>query len=134
MRCLVLLTTILAFGAAPALANPCGFDEAGKLVVVGYDTGATAVPADQKEKLAEFADVAKHRFEICIFAQVDKQGTEAANKRVADARANAVRDFLMARGVKSDTVKIAKQDKGFTLFGLLKDNQDDDRRVTVTHN
>lgn len=115
------------------MANPCGFDEAGKVLVTGYKTGATAVPANQKDKLAKFADTAKHRFGICIFAQVDKQGSEEANQRVATARADAVREFLTARGVQPDTIKIAKQDKAFTLFGLLKDDQDDDRRVLVTH-
>lgn len=134
MRRFAILTVILALGATSALANPCGFDEAGKVVVVGYATGATAVPADQKEKLAEFAETAKHRFEICIFAQVDKQGSKAANERVAEGRAKAVRDFLKTKGVKADTIKIATQDKAFTLFGLLKDDQDDDRRVMVTHN
>lgn len=134
MRYLAVFTTILALGATPALANPCGYDEAGKIVVVGYATGATAIPADQKEKLGDFAETAKHRFEICIFAQVDKQGSEAANDKIAEGRAKAVRDFLTSKGVKADTIKIATQDKAFTLFGLLKDDQDDDRRVLVTHN
>jgi hypothetical protein len=135
MRRLTLpLAAALILAAAPALANPCGFDERGRMVVVGYAVGATAVPGDQKPRLAEFAETAKFRDEVCIFAQVDKQGSDAANVRVADGRADGVRKYLISKGVRADAIKIGKQEKGFTLFGLLKEDQDDDRRVYVTHN
>lgn len=123
----------MALISLPALADPCGFDQRRQLVVVGYGVGATAVPKDQRTALTEFAETAKHRFGICIFAQVDSQGSDEANKRIAAARAENVRKFLVARGVRADAIKIAKQEKGFTLFGLLPKDQDDDRRVVVTH-
>jgi outer membrane protein OmpA-like peptidoglycan-associated protein len=129
----IFLAALLALAAAPALANPCGFDERGRMVVVGYAVGATAVPADQKPKLAEFAETAKFRNGICVFAQVDAQGSKEANIRVADGRAEAVRTFLVSKGVRPDAIRIGTQEKGFTLFGLLKEDQDDDRRVYVTH-
>ena len=134
MKRLAIFSAILALAATPALANPCGFKERGRIVVTGYAVGQTKVPDGEKAKLAEFADTAKHRFEICVFAQVDKQGSEEANQRVADGRAKAVSDFLKSKGVRADTIKIAKQEEAFTFFGLLKDDQDDDRRVMVTHN
>lgn len=130
----MLLAGALSLVAAPAFAGPCGFDENGRMVVVGYGVGATAVPGDQKDRLAQFAETAKFRDGICVFAQVDKQGSEEANKRVAKARAEAVRKFLMSKGVPGDAIKIAKQEKAFTLFGLLSSDQGDDRRVMVTHN
>ena len=130
---IVLLAGVLSLVAAPAFANPCGFGEQRRMVVVGYAVGATAVPGDQKENLAEFATTARFQDGVCVFAQVDAQGSEAANKRVAKARAEAVRKFLMSKGVPSDAIKIGKQEKGFTLFGLLSSDQDDDRRVMVTH-
>lgn len=120
--------------AAPALANPCGFEERGRMVVRGYGTGVTAIPADQKSTLDEFAATAKFRDNICVFAQVDGQGSEEANKRVARQRAETVRKYLVAKGVKPDAIRIGKQEKAFTLFGLLKKDQPDDRRVYVTHN
>jgi len=128
------LAAVLTLAAVPALANPCGFEERGRMVVVGYAVGATAVPDDQKAKLAEFSETAKFRDGVCIFAQVDKQGSEEANIRVADGRADGVRKFLISQGVPTDAIKIGKQEKGFTVFGLLKSDQDDDRRVVVTHN
>ncbi len=87
----VLVAALLSLAVTPALANPCGFEEQGRMVVVGYGVGVTAVPADQRARLANFAATAKFRDGICVFAQVDKQGSEAANIRVANGRAGAVR-------------------------------------------
>jgi outer membrane protein OmpA-like peptidoglycan-associated protein len=134
MRTTLLATTMALLMITPALAGPCGFEENGRLVIKGYAIGATAVPKEQKARLTEFAETAKHRDGICIFAQVDATGSEEANKKVAQARADKVRRFLASLGVSEDAMKIEKQDKAFTLFGLMPDNQDDDRRVVVTHN
>ncbi len=65
---------------------------------------------------------------------MDKQGSEAANRRVADGRAESVRQFLIGKGVPGESIRIGTQAKAFTFFGLLPSNQDDDRRVYVTHN
>ncbi len=130
---LFLAAALVMVVATPALANPCGFEERGRMVVTGYAVGATAVPADQKEKLAKFAATAKARDGVCIFAQVDAQGSEEANKKVAKKRAGAVQKFLLSKGVPVEAIKVAEQDKAFTLFGLLKSDQGKDRRVLVTH-
>lgn len=116
-----------------ALANPCGFEERGRMVIKGYPVGETSIPADQRERLSEFAETAKFRFQICVFAQVDKQGSDAANRRVVDGRAANVRRFLIDRGVRPDAITIATQEEAATFFGLLPSDQDDDRRVMVTH-
>ena len=104
------------------------------MVVTGYDVGQTAVPAEEKPRLAKFAETARFRDGICIFAQVDDQGSESANRRVADGRAENVRRFLLSKGVPEQAIRVSRQEKAFTLFGLLPSNQDDDRRVYVTHN
>ena len=130
----LILAALLAGVSGGAMANPCGFEERGRMVVTGYGVGQTAIPGDQKPKLAEFAKTAKFRDGICIFAQVDAQGSEAANKRVADGRAENVRRFLISSGVPAGAMRIGRQDKAFTLFGILPADQDDDRRVYVTHN
>ena len=133
MKTILIAAFAIAVLSTSAFANPCAFKETARLVVKGYDVGATAVPEDQEERLAKFAETAKHRFEICIFAQVDKQGSDEANRKVAQGRADAVREFLIAHGVPADSMKIAKQEEAFTFFGLLSDDQPDDRRVMVTH-
>jgi len=134
MKRTLVAATLIALAAFPALADPCGLDQRSQRVVVGYAVGATAVPNDQKAPLAEFAETAKHRSGVCVFAQVDGQGSDEANKRVASQRAENVRKFLISQGVPADVIKVAKQEKGFTLFGLLPKDQDDDRRVVVSHN
>lgn len=130
----VLAALLAALPAGAALANPCGFAERGRMVITGYAVGQTAIPDDQKQKLAEFAETAKFRDGVCVFAQVDKQGSKAANERVAEGRARNVRAFLMARGVPDDSIRTRMQTEAFTLFGLLPKDQEDDRRVYVTHN
>lgn len=132
LAALVALSAGAISGAATA--NPCGFDERGRMVVTGYGVGQTAVPGDQKTKLATFAETAKYRDSICVFAQVDEQGSKAANERVAQGRADGVRRFLMGQGVPGEAIRIGRQEKAFTLFGLLPSDQGDDRRVFVTHN
>lgn len=129
-----LAAALVLISAAPALANPCGFEERGRIVVTGYAVGQTAVPDPQKPRLAEFAETAKFRDGICVYAQVDKQGSDEANRRVADGRAEQVRRFLIGKGVPAKTIRIGAQVEAFTLFGLLPSDQDDDRRVYVTHN
>jgi len=130
----LILAGLFALAAGPVLANPCGFQEKGRVLVTGYAVGATAIPADQKERLDKFIETAKFRDGVCVFAQVDKQGSKEANARVATSRAETVRKYLISKGVPAASIKVAKQEEAFTLFGLLPSDQDDDRRVFVTHN
>ncbi|MEM6490015.1 MAG: OmpA family protein [Pseudomonadota bacterium] len=128
-----LTTVAMVLMANAALANPCGFKQRGKIVVEEYAIGETQVPAPERERLAAFAETAKFRSNICIFAQVDATGTDEANRRVAEARAQSVRRFLAERGVPDDRMAIEKEETSFTLFGLIDAEQGNDRRVTVTH-
>ena len=130
----LLIAGLFVAATSPALANPCGFSERGRLVVTGYDVGETAIPADQKAKLDEFAETAKFRDGVCVFAQVDEQGSKEANVRVATKRAETVRKYLISQGVPAEAIKMAEQEEAFTFFGLLSKDQKNDRRVFVTHN
>jgi outer membrane protein OmpA-like peptidoglycan-associated protein len=121
----ILLTT----GAA---ASPCDVAESG-LVMLEYETGVTALSADQKAKLDAFADVAKHRNSVCIRAQVDSQGSDDANRRVSAARGEAVRAYLASKGVRADAMEVRVQAEAVTLFGLLEADSQNDRRVTLTY-
>lgn len=132
MRKISLAAIMLAITALPVTAAECGAGGQGAVSFL-YDTGKTAVTRAHKERLAEFIDVAKHRTAVCIFAQVDAQGSEAANKRVAEARAQNMKRYLVSKGVKADRVLIAKESESFTLFGLLGDDQEGERKVTVSY-
>jgi len=133
MRYVLALAIAVSLIGTAALANPCGFEESGRVTIKGYAVGATAVPKDQQERLVKFAETAKFRDGVCIFAQVDKQGSKEANQKVAQARADKVRKFLLAKGVPAGAMKIAKQEDALTFFGLLSSDQPSDRRVVVTH-
>jgi len=135
MRYVCALTLALALpaalGLAPALAAECGGGGEGQ-VSVFYDTGETRLDAADKARLARFAETAKSKTLVCIFAQVDAQGSEAANKRVAKGRAETVRRYLISQGVPADRIRIARESQSFTLFGLLGEDQKNERKVTVS--
>ncbi|MEM9044806.1 MAG: OmpA family protein [Pseudomonadota bacterium] len=124
---------LVAFVAGTAAANPCGFSEAATITIKGYPINGVTVPKDQQERLARFAETAKERAEICVFAQVDKTGSEEANRKVSEARANGVVRFLRDKGVAKENIQVATQEAAFTFFGLLPEDQSDDRRVVVSH-
>ncbi len=123
---------LVAVMALPAAAAECGAGGSGA-VTVNYDTGQTKLTKEHRARLAEFAETAKYRDAVCVFAQVDAQGTAEANKRVANARADNVRRFLVDQGVPEDRILIATEEEGQTLFGLFGDDQKNERRVTVSY-
>ena len=127
-----ILATLAILVALPAAAAECGKGGEGA-VTINYATGKSALTKKHRALLTEFASVAKFRDWVCIFAQVDAQGSKAVNKRLATARANRVKKFLMSKGVKSSNILIAKESEGHTLFGLLGKDQKNDRRVTVSY-
>ncbi|MEM6906533.1 MAG: OmpA family protein [Pseudomonadota bacterium] len=127
-----LMAAALILAAGPVLAAACGAGGDG-MTVIEYETGVTALSAEDKARLATFAKTAKFRDAVCIFAQVDAQGSEAANIQVAEGRAKTVERYLVSQGVPEDRILIAKQEEAFTFFGLLPDNRSNDRRVTVTY-
>lgn len=134
IRMIFAATALLAAStlAMPAAAAECGAGGSGATTIF-YDTGHTKLTADHKARLAEFAEIAKHRDAVCVFAQVDAQGTPEANARVADARAKNVRRHLIKLGVPADRILIATETEGQTLFGLFEDDQKNERRVTVSY-
>lgn len=132
MRTFLLAASLAALTAAPALAAPCGAGGKG-VTTVHYDTGVTGLTGVAQTKLAEFSIQAKHADAVCIFAQVDAQGTEEANAKIAAGRAERVREFLVRQGVPEDRIQIAKEEEGITLWGLLSEDQQADRAVTVSY-
>ena len=78
----ILIAGLMSLLTAPAFANPCGFEEKGRMVVVGYAVRATAIPADQKAKLAEFAETAKFPswdLRLCTGRQARLGGGQSAS-------------------------------------------------------
>jgi peptidoglycan-associated lipoprotein len=71
------------------------------LYTIYFDFGSTVLNALAKENLAENAKVLKANPElnIVIEGHSDERGTSARNYDLADKRANAVKDYLIMRGV-----------------------------------
>lgn len=132
MRKIMLGLIMMAMTAIPAVAAECGAGGTGAVSML-YGTGKTGVTSAHKKQLADFIDIAKTKDAVCIFAQVDAQGSEAANKRVADARAKNMKSYLVSRGIKADRILIAKESESFTFFGLLEADQEGERKVTVSY-
>ena len=132
MRHLMLAMGLSLALALPAAAAECGAGGKGA-TSIHYDTGKTSLTADHKARLKKFAEQAKFSDAVCVFAQVDAQGSDAANKRVATKRAETVKQYLVKLGVRSDRILIAKEEESFTLFGLLDADSENDRRVTVSY-
>jgi outer membrane protein OmpA-like peptidoglycan-associated protein len=131
IRILAGIATAAAFAGAAA-ATPCDVARDG-LTILSYETGASALTDAQKAKLDQFADVGRHRDAVCIVAQVDKQGSAEANRKVANARGEAVRAYLESKGVRPVAMELKVQTEAITLFGLIGDDSAADRRVTVTY-
>ena len=132
MRQLGIAAVVWAALALPVAAAECGAGGKGA-TTINYDTGQTTLTAEHKARLAEFAETAKFRDAVCVFAQVDAQGTAEANKRVANARAANVKKYLIAQGVPADRILIAEETSSTTLFGLLSADRAGERRVTVSY-
>lgn len=130
--CVALGFAVLALPAA-ALADPCIEANRG-LTIIHYDIGSLATSAEDQARLEQFADVARYREQICIVGQADAQVADESAQPLAQARADTVAALLVRYGVPRDKIKVKVQQRGFTLWGALDDNQPNDRRVTVTHN
>jgi len=68
---------------------------------INFDTGDAAIAADSKELLGQLAEVADRckAFKIEIGGHTDTVGDPAMNKALSQSRANAVRAYLVDRGV-----------------------------------
>jgi outer membrane protein OmpA-like peptidoglycan-associated protein len=128
----VAAAAVIASFATAAVASPCDNAHSG-LLILEYKTGVSALTAEQKAKLDAFADIAKHSNAVCVRAQVDAQGTAEANRRVSQARGEAVRAYLASKGVRADALEVQVQAEAFRPLGLLGSEKQSERRVTLTY-
>lgn len=100
-----------------------------------FETGKSVVRPADKAELKKVALQSKQLFvtKICIIGAADKVGDAANNKKLAQARANAVAKELMAGGVQAKHLLIDASDEAFGSwsFGKKNEEQQQDRRVTI---
>ncbi len=130
------LAFALCFFLLPSLHAQEVFDSARVLfeTVVHFDFGKDEIRPDADSVLQGVAErcLGLEAFHLEITAHTDAVGTNAANFRLSERRAAAVRDFLQELGVQADTFLLA-------VFGEEKPVADNDsqagrqrnRRATV---
>jgi outer membrane protein OmpA-like peptidoglycan-associated protein len=95
---------------------------------VSFAPGSAKLTADSEAKLIKFADslrepgLARKRFEIAT--HTDASGSAEKNKVISQARAEAVKNFLVSHGVASTRLEA----KGYGAEGLALPNLPNDPR------
>lgn len=76
--------------------------------IVNFDTGKTAIHADDARKIAETAKLARDHYiqQVCVLGFADRQGNATANMRLSLARGKAVAARLQRDGVDPRTIRI----------------------------
>lgn len=104
MRLACIFLTALIVAPAPALACQ-------QLPSVYFWRGSAAVNEDGKAVLRDFAQQMTTRFDevqaIRIVGHSDRTGPRAARERIAQQRARAVRDILLAYGIPEPVMSVA---------------------------
>lgn len=88
------------------------------LLIVGYGIGEVDVPADQADKIKEFASASSGAgCSVMVSGLTTPGGSLQGNRRIGTARANIVKEHLTSAGVKKikTEVKSASKDRGVLL-------------------
>jgi outer membrane protein OmpA-like peptidoglycan-associated protein len=87
--------------------------------IVHFDTGKTAIHADDAKKIADLAKLAKDHYiqQICVSGFADKEGNAAANMKLSLARGQAVAKQLAQNGADPRTIMINPNGEPGGSFG-----------------
>ena len=110
----------------PALAQSvgkCGYTSIANQwpnpTIVHFDTGKTAIHADDAKKIADTAKLAKDHYiqQVCVTGFADKEGNAPANMKLSLARGQAVAKQLSQNGVDPRTIMINPNGEPGGSFG-----------------
>ncbi len=86
---------------AASKASPASCSSLAPLLVTGYGIGQVEVPADQTEKIKEFASAsASAGCSVIVTGLTTPGGSQQGNMRIGTARADIVKKHLASAGVK----------------------------------
>lgn len=118
--------------AAPVAAAPPAPKSADLEVYFGFNSdrilGASVRRADNLAVALKDPKLADGRF--TVIGHTDAVGTKEANQHLSQLRANAVRDYLIARGVPAE--RLRAEGRGFDeLKNKAEPEADENRRVEI---
>ena len=136
------LVAVLALVAGPAAAQSvgkCTYNSVAQQwpnpTIVHFDTGKTAIHADDAKKIANAAKLAKDHYiqQVCVRGFADKEGNAPANMKLSLARGKAVAAQLQKNGVDPRTIMIDPNGEpgGSIGGGSAKYANQADRRVEI---
>jgi OOP family OmpA-OmpF porin len=107
--------------------------EAGRLFTLHFQTGATTLtPESQAEVPALLEEVVRRgAVELEITGHTDQTGEDAANEALSLARAEAVRDLLVAQGLTATFVRVIGRGSRAPLVDAPGQDAARNRRVEV---
>lgn len=137
------LVAALAFVAGPAAAQSvgkCTYNSVAQQwpnpTIVHFDTGKTAIHADEVKKISDQAKLAKDHYiqQVCVKGFADKEGNASANLKLSRARGEAVAALLKKNGVDPRTIMIDPNGEpgGSIGGGSAKYANVADRRVEIS--
>jgi OmpA-OmpF porin, OOP family len=103
--------------------------KSGRVAVYGvnFDTGKSTIRAESEPVLGEILKLAKDHadLKLTVEGHTDNAGNPAANRKLSEERAAAVKAWLVAKGVKADRLATA----GFGDTKPAGDNKTDEGRA-----
>lgn len=104
------------------------------LTNIHFDTDKSIIPDTSKDELIALAAYLKrHAHFVCeLYGYTDNVGSRRYNQRLSEARADAVREFLMRHGLEASRLRIV----GLNFENPIADNRDErgralNRRVEI---
>ncbi len=123
----------MPLAGAHAQAIACS-DAATDRVQVPFATGSSRLGPETRDTIQRAADRARaQNLQVCVFGKASKLGNADANARLAQARAKAVADALVARGLPRNFVQIGSQGEGYgdRVMGSSTNNAQSDRSAEI---
>ncbi|HEX4152038.1 MAG TPA: OmpA family protein [Steroidobacteraceae bacterium] len=124
--------------AAQAVKDDAAREEAAKVLDglegdILFRTGSADIPEETSHEIESLADVLAKSpaLTVRLDGYADPRGTVEGNMKLSEARANAVRDLLLAAGVREDALEV-------NAYGKSRSTADDsdgyalERRVRLT--
>lgn len=127
------LAFLLALQATSSPACPDGMSQSPCPGLVFFDSGETEFRRDWEPVIDEAAKAALARGgRLAVTGHSDTPGSVATNLRMSRARAERVRDALIARGVPAARITVAAEGEGALLIPTAEGVREiQNRRVTI---